>query len=56
MVQKTKHAIRFIFNQSIYQAIFANSLKEALVIPIFKGSDRSNPNNYPPISILPQHI
>ena len=42
-----------IINNSIRTGIFPDKLKEAKVIPIFKSSDRSDPNNYRPISILP---
>ena len=42
-----------IINNSIRTGIFPDKLKEAKVIPIFKSSDRSDPINYMPTSILP---
>lgn len=45
--------IAFIINQCIDQSIFPDILKEACIIPIFKGGDKADPNNYRPISILP---
>ncbi len=45
-------AIAHIINSSITQGIFPDTLKEAYVIPIFKGGDKSEPGNYRPISIL----
>ena len=46
-------AIASIINISINQCIFPDSLKNACVIPIFKGGIKNDPNNYRPISILP---
>jgi hypothetical protein len=45
--------ITSMINNSIRLGIFPDKLKEARVIPLFKSSDRSDPNNYRPISILP---
>lgn len=42
-----------IINTCIRSGIFPNSLKHAAVIPIYKGGDKNDPNNYRPISILP---
>lgn len=45
--------ITHICNLSLSTGIFPTSLKKALVHPIYKAGDRSDPNNYRPISILP---
>ena len=45
--------ITSIINNSIRTGIFPDKLKEAKVIPLYKRADRSDPNNYRPISILP---
>ena len=42
-----------LFNRSIYEGIFPNSLKVATVIPLFKKGSRSKIENYRPISLLP---
>jgi hypothetical protein len=42
-----------LFNVSILEGIFSSLLKYSKVIPIYKNDDSSDPNNYPPISILP---
>lgn len=41
------------FNDSISSGIYPDCLKKAIVYPIFKGGDPSNPTNYRPISVLP---
>ena len=41
-----------IFNKSFRQRCFPETLKIAKVIPIYKGDDAANPNNYRPISLL----
>ena len=43
----------FIFNQSIRSGIFPQEWKCAKVIPLFKEGNRSDLNNYRPISIVP---
>ena len=43
----------YILNLSIKTGIFPDSLKSAKVTPIFKAGDKSDPNNYTPISVLP---
>ena len=40
------------FNNSIFDATFPLGLKNADVIPVFKTKDRSNVENYPPVSVL----
>ena len=42
-----------IFNLSIQNGIVPDVFKLAKVIPIFKSGDKTNPNNYRPISLLP---
>ena len=41
-----------VFNKCLEQSIFPEPLKKARVIPLFKKGDRSNPENYRPISLL----
>ena len=40
-------------NQSFNLGVFPNSLKHAVVTPIFKGGNQSEISNYRPISVLP---
>ena len=42
-----------IFNQSFQLGIFPDTYKISKVIPVFKCGDKSDPNNYRPISLLP---
>ena len=42
-----------IFNKSIVPGIFADEWKLSKVIPLFKQGNRSNVNNYRPISVIP---
>ena len=42
-----------IINNSFQSGIFPDSLKIARVVPVFKGGDDDDVNNYRPISILP---
>jgi hypothetical protein len=44
--------LTYIFNLSFTQGIFPNLLKNAVVVPIYKGGSHSDPSNYRPISIL----
>ena len=46
-------SIAMLINKSIETGTFPAQLKQAKVLPIFKGCDRSDPSNYRPISILP---
>lgn len=55
-----KHSVSFllvplthIFNLSLKTGIFPEEMKKAKVIPFHKSGDRTNINNYRPISILP---
>jgi len=42
-----------IVNSSFDKGIFPSPWKRNKVIPLHKANDRSDPNNYRPISILP---
>jgi exonuclease III len=42
-----------LINNCFLQSKFPESLKRAVVIPVYKEGDNSDPNNYRPISILP---
>ena len=42
-----------IFNKSIVTGIFPDEWKSSKVIPLFKQGNRSNVNNYRPISVIP---
>jgi Reverse transcriptase (RNA-dependent DNA polymerase) len=42
-----------VFNSSLQSGIFPKLMKQALVIPIYKKGQKSQLNNYRPISILP---
>ena len=46
-------SITYIINSSISTGIFPDKLKEARVLPIFKGGCNDKTENYRPISILP---
>ena len=43
-----------MFNRVFSEGVFPNILKIAKVVPLFKKSDKSKPENYRPISLLPQ--
>ena len=42
-----------LFNCSLSTAIFPDAWKAAKVVPLFKGGDREDVNNYRPVSLLP---
>lgn len=46
-------SLTFIVNKSIVSGAFPSSWKEAKVKPLFKSGDKTDINNYRPISILP---
>lgn len=43
----------YLFNQCFEFGVYPNCLKSALVIPLYKGGDKEDMNNYRPISLLP---
>jgi hypothetical protein len=43
--------LSYIFNLTVSTSNFATVLKHAVVTPIYKTGERSNPNNYRPISV-----
>ena len=42
-----------LINESLDEGVFPTELKTANIIPIFKKGDKTNMNNYRPISLLP---
>ena len=52
MKQEIVDGLVIIFNQSFEEERFPEMLKIAKVIPIFKGENPTDPNNYRPISLL----
>ena len=44
--------LSIIFNMSLEQGIFPNNMKIAEIVPLHKGGDESQCNNYRPISLL----
>ena len=47
-----KNILFQVFNVSVQQRVFPDSLKIAKVTPIFKSGEKDNVSNYRPISIL----
>ena len=50
--QEIVNGLVIIFNKSFEEGRFPEMLKIAKVIPIFKGENPTDPNNYRPISLL----
>lgn len=57
IVKQTIHLINvplaFIFNKCFYEEYFPDLLKLSKVVPIFKKGDKSLPQNYRPVSLVP---
>ena len=43
--------LKILFNESIQNSYIHDSLKQAAIVPIHKGGDRSVPSNYRPVSL-----
>ena len=50
--QKIVNGLVIIFNNFFEEERFPEMLKSAKVVPIFKGENPTDPNNYRPISLL----
>lgn len=46
-------AITHVFNLSLKNGKFPDSLKKARIVPIHKNGDKNETSNYSPVSILP---
>ena len=53
VIQCIKYRLAHIFNTSFVEGIFPNKMKIAKIVPIHKGKNKTNPNNYRPIALLP---
>ena len=52
-IQDVLLPLTHIINQSLSTGTFPNQLRTAKVLPIYKSGEKSNINNYRPISLLP---
>ena len=50
--QTISHTLAELMNLSISTGIYPLKLKHAIVTPIYKAADETDPNNYRPISLL----
>ena len=50
--QAISHTLAELMNISISTGIYPHKLKHAIVTPIYKADDETDPNNYRPISLL----
>ena len=50
--QAISHTLAELMNISILTGIYPHKLKHAIVTPIYKADDETDPNNYRPISLL----
>ena len=50
---EVKSPLTIVFNKSLEEGIFPDSMKTAEIIPIYKGKDKQLLTNYRPISLLP---
>ena len=46
-------SLTLLFNRSLREGKFPESMKRACIRPLFKAGDPSQPNNYRPVSLLP---
>ena len=46
-------SLTYLMNMSLNTRVFPHAWKEAKIIPLHKGGDLSDTNNYRPIAILP---
>ena len=47
------HQLTYLFNCSLSTAVYPSAWKRAKVVPLFKGGDREDVNNFRPVSLLP---
>ena len=43
----------YVFNQSFQSGVFPDSWKQATIIPLYKGGNKTDVSNYRPVSLLP---
>ena len=46
------HPLTIVFNKSLAEGVFPNSMKHADTVPLFKSKNNTDCNNYRPISLL----